>query len=43
VYDLTELDSLKSAEEWWTLVNNQVNLDEIVIGLVGNKVDDLDR
>lgn len=43
VYDLTDVDSLKEAEEWYTLTREQVNIEEITIALVGNKVDDLDR
>ena len=43
VYDLTDVDSLKEAEEWYTLTKEQVNIEEITIALVGNKVDDLDR
>lgn len=43
VYDLTDIDSLKSAEEWYDQVCNQVAVEELVIALVGNKVDDIDR
>ena len=43
VYDLTDLDSLKQAEEWFSQVQDQANLSEITIALIGNKVDDLDR
>ena len=43
MYDLTDLDSIKSAQEWYEQVCNQVDITELVIALVGNKADDLDR
>ena len=42
MYDLTDHDSLKSAEDWYEQVTNQVDVGQMTIALVGNKVDDLD-
>ena len=43
MYDLTDVDSLKSAQEWYDQVMNQVDITELTIALVGNKADDIDR
>ena len=42
MYDLTDVDSLKSAQEWYDQVMNQVDITELTIALVGNKADDID-
>ena len=43
VYDLTDRDSLSAAEDWYNQVSNQVDIKSLVVTLVGNKSDDIER
>ena len=43
VYDLTDRDSLTAAEDWYNQVCQQVDIKSLVVALVGNKSDDIER
>ena len=43
VYDITELDSLSEVMDWFKTVDTQEDTSQMVIALVGNKSDDLER
>ena len=40
---MTDLDSLAAAEEWHSQVCPQVDIKDLVVALVGNKSDDIER
>lgn len=43
IYDITDAGSMNEAHEWFNRMKEQVDLNQIVIALVGNKSDDPER
>lgn len=43
MYDITDGESLSGAQEWYNLLAQQADLNTLVLALVGNKSDDIER
>ena len=43
VYDVTDETSLQGAQNWYSMLKEQIDPEGLVVALIGNKADDVER
>ena len=43
VYDVTDSSSLQGAQNWYSMLKDQIDPESLVVALIGNKTDDFER